>query len=277
MKRFGECSVDCFKRVLGNDWNITPAGGLTGDAYFAEKDQQRLFLKRNSSPFLAVLSAEGIVPKLVWTKRMENGDVITAQQWLEGRPLYRDEMQDGRVIELLRKIHSSNELLYMLKRLGKTPVTPSDLFQYILHQSSLESLMKEEPMIAQIVKVLQEDLPTIVPDLFTVCHGDLHHNNLIKTKNGQIYLIDWDNTMISDPAFDLATLLDPYIPPEVWDDWIQEYGLIHQEKLFKRMDFYLLLNSISYIAWHDERNEKKRKLTEMNHMKNIFKRYTYHK
>lgn len=39
-----------------------PAGGATGDAYYAEHNGQQLFLKRNSSPFLAVLSAEGIVP-----------------------------------------------------------------------------------------------------------------------------------------------------------------------------------------------------------------------
>jgi thiamine kinase-like enzyme len=69
------------EQLLGKEWEITPAGGATGDAYFAEYEGKKLFLKRNSSPFLAVLSAEGIVPKLVWTKRMENGDVFTAQQW----------------------------------------------------------------------------------------------------------------------------------------------------------------------------------------------------
>lgn len=64
--------------LLGQEWEIIPAGGATGAAYFAQHKGQRLFLKRNSSPFLAVLSAEGIVPKLIWTKRLENGDVITA-------------------------------------------------------------------------------------------------------------------------------------------------------------------------------------------------------
>ena len=75
------------EHLFGQDWEIVPAGGATGAAYFAQHEEQRLFLKRNSSPFLAVLSAEGIVPKLVWTKRLENGDVITAQQWMSGREL----------------------------------------------------------------------------------------------------------------------------------------------------------------------------------------------
>src|SRR5699024_4783829 len=106
------------------EWEMTPAGGLTGEAYFATKGERRLFLKRNSSPFLAVLSAEGIVTKLVWTKRMEDGAVITAQEWLDGRELRPEEMKHLRVANLLRKIHQSSELLHMLMRLGKKPISP---------------------------------------------------------------------------------------------------------------------------------------------------------
>lgn len=91
---------------------------------FCKISRPKAFLKRNSSPFLAVLSAEGIVPKLVWTRRMENGDVITAQHWLDGRELKPKDMNSSRVTELLSKIHHSNELLDMLKRLGKTYFFP---------------------------------------------------------------------------------------------------------------------------------------------------------
>lgn len=86
-------------QLLGSDWEIFPAGGATGDAYYAKHNGQQLFLKRNSSPFLAVLSAEGIVPKLVWTKRMENGDVITAQHWMAGRELKAKDMSGRPVAE----------------------------------------------------------------------------------------------------------------------------------------------------------------------------------
>lgn len=33
-------------------------GGASGEAYMAEQDGQKLFLKRNSNPFIAALSAE---------------------------------------------------------------------------------------------------------------------------------------------------------------------------------------------------------------------------
>ncbi len=44
-------------------WTLDSAGGASGEAYMAEQDGQKLFLKRNSNPFIAALSAEGIVPK----------------------------------------------------------------------------------------------------------------------------------------------------------------------------------------------------------------------
>ena len=37
--------------------HLIPAGGASGEAYMAEQDGQKLFLKRNSNPFIAALSA----------------------------------------------------------------------------------------------------------------------------------------------------------------------------------------------------------------------------
>ena len=78
-------------------WKLHPIGGDTGQAYMGTKDEEKLFLKRNSSPFLAALSLEGISPKLIWTKRIGNGDVLTAQEWCNGRNLFKDEMHSSRV------------------------------------------------------------------------------------------------------------------------------------------------------------------------------------
>ena len=49
------------------DWQMTPIGGASGDAYMGVKNNERVFFKRNSSPFIAALSAQGITPKLMWT------------------------------------------------------------------------------------------------------------------------------------------------------------------------------------------------------------------
>ena len=52
---------------MDSGWDLHPIGGDTGQAYMGVKDHERVFLKRNASPFLAVLSGEGITPKLIST------------------------------------------------------------------------------------------------------------------------------------------------------------------------------------------------------------------
>ncbi|GAA0433667.1 phosphotransferase family protein [Virgibacillus salarius] len=247
--------MDWLKRVLGNEWQVTPAGGLTGDAYLATKNDQRLFLKRNSSPFLAVLSAEGIVPKLIWTKRMENGDVITAQEWLEGRELKPAEMQHTDVAALLRKIHHSSELLHMLMRLGKKPVTSDESYLNILKRLEYTDLLKTNEYVQKALVYLKKLLPITREQKLVVCHGDLNHNNVLLTDEGNLYLIDWDNALIADPVTDYGMVLKWYIPKENWDEWLRNYGITSDNRLIERMYWYLLLDALHYVCWHVERKE----------------------
>jgi len=51
--------------------------------YFCSRDNHRYFIKKNTTPMIATLSAEGIVPTLRWTRRMSNGDVLIAQDTAE--------------------------------------------------------------------------------------------------------------------------------------------------------------------------------------------------
>lgn len=240
------------EHLFGQDWEIVPAGGATGAAYFAQHEEQRLFLKRNSSPFLAVLSAEGIVPKLVWTKRLENGDVITAQQWMNGRELKPGDMNIDRVAKLLKKIHASEPLLGMLTRLGKSPLKP-EMFLHALNEELDEELRTKQTVIDSM-KYLTANVGYIDVDEKVVCHCDVNHNNWLLTEDNQLYLIDWDGAMIADPAIDLGLLLYSYIPEEEWVDWLDKYGIILTENLKERMKWYALAQSLSAIQWHKNQN-----------------------
>lgn len=266
--------LNWLKRVLGSDWEVAPAGGLTGDAYLATKDNQRLFLKRNSSPFLAVLSAERIVPKLIWTKRMENGDVITAQEWLEGRELKPAEMQHLRVADLLRKIHQSSELLYMLMRLGKKPITSDDSFRMIKERLTQTDLLQSHEQVKISLDYLEKLLPITRKQKLVVCHGDLNHNNLLLTDEGHLYLIDWDNALIADPVIDYGMILNWYIPKENWKEWLNSYGIAEDDHLIGRMYWYLLIDTLYYLCWHKERDENSKfveRLTNLHDLNNQIK------
>lgn len=247
--------MDGLKQALGMEWEIMPAGGNTGDAYVAEKHNKRLFLKRNSSPFLAVLSAEGIVPKLIWTKRMENGDVITAQEWLEGRELKSAEMRLPEVAELLSKIHQSQELLHMLMRLGKKPVTTDDSFGHIC--SCLPSSeITEFPDVKRAIMLLEKLLPLTRNQKQVVCHGDLNHNNLLRSTKGYLYLVDWDNAVIADPAQDYSMILKEYIPMEEWQNWLEDCGVAEDENLPARISWYLLYETLAAFCLRRDKSDE---------------------
>jgi thiamine kinase-like enzyme len=260
------------EQVLGSEWKITPAGGATGDAYFAKCDGQELFLKRNSSPFLAVLSAEGIVPKLVWTRRMENGDVITAQHRLIGRELKPMDMNGQNVAELLHKIHRSKELLDMLKRLGKQPLTPNSLIEDIQQAVVFERL--EQPEITQAVELLLLQLPDVQCDEQVVCHCDVNHNNWLISENNQLYLIDWDGAMIADPAIDVGILLYWYIDEADWKEWLTSYGLELNEHLKTRMYWYVLLQALTSFLWYHAKNNEKEMQNWLEHIRIILAKIT---
>ncbi|MDP4085905.1 MAG: phosphotransferase family protein [Bacillota bacterium] len=236
------------EHLLGIEWEIVPAGGATGEAFYAKYEDQRLFLKRNSSPFLAVLSAEGIVPKLVWTKRLENGDVFTAQQWLPGRELKPNEMNQERVAKLLKKIHQSKPMLGMLSRLEKKPLLPENLFQIVLNELDHEVLSLSG--VQKTIAFLKQETKNVYSEEKVVCHGDVNHNNWLLAEDNQLYLIDWDGAMIADPAIDLGLLLYWYIPEENWEQWIMMYGKKLTNQLKLRMKWYVALQTISSIQWH---------------------------
>ena len=140
-------------------WTLDPAGGASGEAYKAEQDGRKLFLKRNASPFIAALSAEGIVPKLVWTKRIETGEVVTAQHWKNGRELTHEEMSSNRVAALMKKIHSSGPLLTMLKKIGMKPMLPDLLLNKI--QSSLSPKVNAHHTVRSAIQYLENEIPEL--------------------------------------------------------------------------------------------------------------------
>lgn len=260
------------EHILGQDWEIIPAGGATGEAFIATNEEQKLFLKRNSSPFLAVLSAEGIVPKLVWTKRLESGDVITAQRWLNGRELDQNEMKQETVARLLRKIHQSAPLLTMLKRLGKTPLKPEQLLGSI--QISLDEDLSSNQKIKKAIQILTEMLPDIECNEEVVCHCDVNHNNwLLSEDEEQLFLIDWDGAMIADPAIDLGMLLHSYIPKNEWSSWLAKYGIVLTDFLKIRMLWYVIAQSITAIQWHKSKHRYEEMNYWFNYLDKMLKQY----
>lgn len=239
-------------------WTLDSAGGASGEAYMAQHDGHKLFLKRNSSPFLAALSAEGIVPKLIWTKRIETGEVVTAQHWKNGRSLEHEEMNSKRVATMMKKIHSSRQLLNMLKRMEMKPMYP-EMLQHKLN-ASLSRNVLANATVRKALTYLEEHHPELNPAFYTVCHGDVNHNNWLLSEQDELFLVDWEGAMIADPAIDLGMILYTYIQADEWSDWMAMYGMQDTLDVRKRMKWYTIIQTIALVQWYEEKNHYK----EMN-------------
>ena len=250
-----ESEVNVVEQFYQLGWTLDSAGGASGEAYMAEQDGQKLFLKRNSNPFIAALSAEGIVPKLVWTKRIETGEVVTAQHWKNGRELSFKEMHQKRVAQLLKKIHNSQTLLNMLKRMEMEPITPTIMLRKI--NASLSREVLTHHVVRKALTYLEEHLPVLDSRFFTVVHGDVNHNNWLLSDRDELYLVDWEGAMIADPAIDLGMLLYNYVPEQQWSQWLNTYGVSDSMDLQKRMKWYTVIQSIGMVQWYEEQKRYK--------------------
>ena len=78
------------------DLTLTPLKGKSGQAYIGTyPNGDKIFVKINTTPILAALAKEQIAPQLLWAKRLGNGDMMSAQEWLDGRLLTRADMNSN--------------------------------------------------------------------------------------------------------------------------------------------------------------------------------------
>lgn len=230
---------------MDSGWQLHPIGGDTGQAYMGTREKEKVFLKRNSSPFLAALSGEGITPRLIWTKRAGNGDVITAQEWLNGRSLTDEEMSNVEVATLLKQIHQSPTLLHMLQRVQGEDYNPENFIEDYL--TNLQTGLQSHSFLNQVLDYLRETMYLINESGKTVCHGDLNRRNFMWSDQGRLYLVDWEMVKLADPISDLTMILVQYVPVHQWGDWLDLYGVHISTNIYQRIEWYSLMNCLFLI------------------------------
>ncbi|WP_124057985.1 phosphotransferase family protein [Vaginisenegalia massiliensis] len=226
------------------DWEFHPLeAGATGQAFMGVKSDEKVFFKRNTSPFIAALSAEGIVPKLMWTQRTYSGDILTAQEWKDGQLLDKEEMASLEVCQLIHKIHHSTNLFWMLRKVDGHVFRPLDFIDFYF--SELPTSLQNNQFLNQVVAYLEDSIEDYFYQVdYTVCHGDLNHHNFLRDQEDYLYLVDWENVRIADPLSDLTFILCQYLNPTEWTDWLNQYGLTIDKETYTRIRWYSLVNCL---------------------------------
>lgn len=254
---------------LDKDWQIQPVKGDTGKTYIGRNEQEKIFIKRNTTPMLAALSKEGMTPRLVWTRRTGNGDVLSAQEWLDGRVLTAEEIgQRNDVIDVLYHLHHSKSLNQMLERLGGVVRSPHKLFTE--YEKNLPRKLAIHPFLQLVRHYLKKNIPDFQLTNKTVVHGDVNYRNWLVCQN-YLYLVDWDSVMFADPAVDLGAILGHYVPLSEWKAWLMSYGKIADNELIEKIYWYALLNLLQEITKNYNKNDFETMNTEILQLKRIFK------
>ncbi|MFC4769387.1 phosphotransferase [Effusibacillus consociatus] len=55
------------------------------------------------------------------------------------------------------------------------------------------------------------------PEAAVLCHGSLHHKNILVGKEEEIWFIDWESMIYAERVLDLAQLLHYHAPPHAWN------------------------------------------------------------
>lgn len=228
--------------------NLRPLLGDTNKSYMGYLDDQKVFVKKDSSPFFVSVANEKLSPKLVWSKVI-NGSMWVAQEWIQGDVLKSCEISDYRkqIMTILNKLHNSDYLALILYRLEGKEMEPIDFLQEYYWQ--LPITLEKTPILSEVYNWLEDKLPYFEHFNICACHGDVNHKNFIFKNNlkDEVYLIDWDSAILSDHFCDIGSLLYRYVEIDDWKYWLQTYGLRYDDSNIHKIWWYGQVQHLMHI------------------------------
>ena len=254
------------------DLTLTPLKGKSGQAYIGTyPNGDKIFVKINTTPILAALAKEQIAPQLLWAKRLGNGDMMSAQEWLDGRLLTRADMNSKQIIQVLLQMHKSKPLVNQLLQLNYKVETPLDLL--LSWERSAPYQISENAYLQSVVAEMKRNLPDFKKDYATIVHGDVRHSNWVITTSGLVYLVDWDSVRLTDRMFDVAHILSHYIPEVRWKEWLTYYGYRYNETVLKKLYWYGQYAYLCQIAKYYENADLENVNREIDAWRNFRSKY----
>ena len=159
-----------------------------GDNFVIEKTNTGF----NHNLDYSVLKEFDFVPKLI-----EENDKKIVWEWIEGEMLENPTNEDlKQVAKILKKLHKSEIDLPKNNFKKRSDQYIKDGHSFGRKWSEIENNWKE---MQKIMAKMKRNTP---------CHNDVWYQNLIKDRNGKIWLVDWEYATMGDKHFDLAFFID---------------------------------------------------------------------
>ncbi len=181
-------------------------GGYRNTVLLVEHDGERLVAKstRRTPEAIAwvhdihdVAEAVGIaVPRFVRSvsgQLVEGG--VTVEHWLDGTPLVEADYEAA--AQAVKRFHNATR---------GWPQRPGFASSQELLSQTQGGDVDLELMPPDLVRVCRDAWRTLAGEPLSAIHGDVNPSNMLRTPDGRIALLDWDEARCDVAAFDLVAL-----------------------------------------------------------------------
>ena len=190
------------------------------------------------SEILRLVADAGIAPRVV---RCDPRARLLVTQWIASADATQTPLTHER---LLRRVAATLGKLH-----GLTPPIGLRAVDFAVQARQLEAALPtaaaRPALAACAAEVLSQLGPTRAP---TLCHHDIHAQNVVLDPAGRLWLVDWEYAGLGDPLFDLASCasqLQLSAPSArfLCDEYIRAGGLVE----WVRLD--LARWAFDYVQW----------------------------
>lgn len=164
------------------------------------------------------LAQFAFVPQLI-----ANNDRESIWIWIDGQALVNPSDADlQQLAKILHQIHNSDLQLapFLIKK------------RIVTYRKIYNAKRIRIPIMEAVYRKVNLILKHM--DKSTPIHGDLWHQNLLKTASNQLYLIDWEYSHMGDRHFELAYIIEAYdMTPAQEAVFLEAYADYHPAFLAK--------------------------------------------
>jgi thiamine kinase-like enzyme len=199
------------------------------------------------------MGAMGLAPASLLSGTLEAGISILVQEKIEGHLPTRKDFRDylPQFAEILRQTHQSERLKQALPSKasqGYREAGLETLEQIALRWESYKSrVTASADFVDQSLAALRVQLDQFQGAGLVASHNDVCNGNWLVSREGRVYLLDYESMSLDDPALDLGAILWWYYPPPLWEEFLARAGYAADQDLRRRMQVRMALHCLNIL------------------------------